>query len=181
MSENDLLAKLRFARATSGPHRLRKYESADLDQVRDLHTRSFAKLAAGHHTREQLEAFAASVAAVAYAHELAETELWLLYAGARLCATAGWMPHADAPRTARLRKVFVTPELARRGLATFMVDHVEDRARAAGFRDFFVRANLNAVPLYEKLGYRRAGTGEMPVTSAIALPVVFMARAAAVK
>jgi len=176
MNEAELLAKIRFTRSISGPHRLRKFEPTDLDRVRDLHTRSFARLAASHHTPEQIEAFAANVAAEAYAAELAESHLWLLCAGERLCATAGWMPHAERPGTARLRKVFVTPELRRLGLATFMVNHVEECAHAEGFGDYFVRANVNAVPLYESLGYSPIGSGRMPVTRTVALPVVFMSR-----
>ena len=59
-----------------------------------------------------------------------------------------------------------------------MVTHVEESARAEGFAHYLVRANVNAVPLYESLGYARIGSGVMPVSGAVTLPVVFMSRPA---
>lgn len=48
------------------------------------------------------------------------------------------------------------------------------RPPAAGYGDFFVRANVNAMPLYRALGYREFKAGEMVVAGGIALPVLFM-------
>ncbi|MFN3398836.1 MAG: hypothetical protein ACK4Z4_00720 [Ferrovibrio sp.] len=41
-----------------------------------------------------------------------------------------------------------------------------------------MRANINAVPLYQKMGYRAEAEGLMPAGSA-ELPVVYMSRPAA--
>ncbi|MCW5770633.1 MAG: GNAT family N-acetyltransferase [Rhodospirillaceae bacterium] len=177
MSETDLLDRIAKVSTRLGAVRLRRFGDSDLEAVRDLHGRSFAELAATHYTRAQILAFLGSTAAPGYAGELAACQLWLLEVGHRLGATAGWMVHADAADTARLRKVFVAPELARRGLATLMVGHVEDRARREGLNRFFVRANVNAVPLYARLGYERISAGSMPVADGVELSVVFMQRA----
>lgn len=84
---------------------------------------------------------------------------------------------SERPDTARIRKVFVHPGWARRGLATALVRAAEQAAAAAGYPHLYVRANINAVPLYQKLGYRAEAEGLMPAGSAD-LPVVFMTRPA---
>jgi GNAT superfamily N-acetyltransferase len=69
-------------------------------------------------------------------------------------AAAGWSAHEGEPGTARIRKVFVHPERARQGLGTTLVLDAERRAASAGYTQFAVRASLNAVPFYRRLGYR---------------------------
>jgi len=50
---------------------------------------------------------------------------------------------------------------ARRGLASLLVRDAEARVRALGYRRIIVRNNVNAVPLYAKLGYRTVREGDM--------------------
>ena len=99
---------------------------------------------------------------------------WQDLAGA---STAGWIAVVEEPGTARIRKVLVHPSRARQGLATRLVLDAECRALAAGYPRIVVRANLNAVPFYLKLGYHPLRNGVMTTPSGIDLPVVFMAKA----
>ena len=157
---------------------LRAYEGGDANAVRRLHAAAFRTLAAGHHSPAQIAAHEALIMAPAYADDLAQSRLLLaLHPTIGLAATAGWLPMTERPGTARIRKVFVHPELARRGLASAMVRAAEARAGAAGFTKLFVRANVNAVPLYEKLDYRAIEAGVMPAGDE-GLPVMFMEKAA---
>ena len=82
----------------------------------------------------------------------------------------------DQPGAARIRKVFIHPSAARRGLATRLVTAAEAGARAAGHDRLLVRANVNAVPLYRKLGYRPLREDTMPTPDNVALPVLFMTK-----
>jgi len=156
---------------------LRPMTEADIAAVRALHNRSFAALARAHHTPIQIAAHEAAIAAAAYADDLRRSNIMLALDGGAIVATAGWLAVAEAPGTARIRKVFVDPALARRGLATRLVRDAEGRARAAGHTRIIVRANVNAVPLYVKLGYVRTRDGTMDVAPGVTLPVVFMAKA----
>lgn len=155
---------------------LHAYVSADLSAVRALHALAFRQLAASHHDAAQIAAHEALIAADDYAADVARSNLILArdQAGS-LIATAGWLPMPERPNTARIRKVFVHPGWARRGLATALVQAAEQAAAAAGYPHLYVRANINAVPLYRKLGYRAEAEGVMPAGSA-ELPVVYMAR-----
>ncbi|WP_341702463.1 GNAT family N-acetyltransferase [Ferrovibrio sp.] len=155
---------------------LHDYGPADVEAVRALHRQAFRALAAGHHTPAQIAAHDALVASPAYVEDLAGSNLLLARDGAGLLvATAGWLAMSDRPDTARIRKVFVHPAYSRRGLATAMVRAAETRAGSAGLPHLFVRANINAVPLYETLGYRAVEPGVMPAGTE-ALPVLFMCR-----
>ncbi len=157
---------------------LQSYTPADLPAVRALHALAFRQLAASHHDATQIAAHEALIAAEDYAVDVARSRLILArHNGTELIATAGWLPMLERPGTARIRKVFVHPGWARRGLATALVQAAEQAAVAAGYPHFFVRANINAVPLYVSLGYRAEAEGVMPAGGA-ELPVVYMSRPA---
>jgi putative acetyltransferase len=157
---------------------LRPYDESDLARVRALHALAFETLAAACHSREELAAHSAMTRHAAYADDLRASHLMLaLNAAGAVIATAGWIAVPDAPGTARIRKVFVHPEVARRGIASSLVRNAETRALAAGHRHLVVRANRNAVPLYRKLGYRTVSQGSMDTGTGILLPVHFMEKA----
>jgi putative acetyltransferase len=156
---------------------LRPYGESDLAAVRALHALAFERLAAERHTGAQLAAHSAMTRDDAYAADLAASHLALaVQEDGAVIATAGWIAVADEPGTARIRKVFVHPEFARRGVASHLVRDAEARAATAGYRRLIVRANINAVPLYRKLGYHTLREGEMAAGGGIVLPVHFMAK-----
>jgi putative acetyltransferase len=154
---------------------LRPAERADFPAIARLHARAFAALATSHHTPAQIAAHERLTQEAAYADDLARSHLTVAVSQAgAIVGTAGWIDVPDQPGTARIRKVFVHPEVARRGLATRLVTDAEQRALAAGARRLFVRANVNAVPLYERLGYRALESGVMATPDGTDLPVLFM-------
>ena len=154
---------------------LRAMAEADIAAMRALHAESFAALASAHHSAAQIAAHQAAIEAPAYAEDLRRSNMMLALDGDAIVASAGWLAVAEEPGTARIRKVFVHPAHARRGLATRLVRDAEARARAAGHARIIVRANVNAVPLYAKLGYVKTRDGTMDVAPGVSLPVVFMA------
>ena len=147
---------------------------ADIAAVRDLHARSFAGLAGAQHSAAQIAGHLALIADEPYADDLRRCHIGLALDGGRIVATSGWIEVPEQASTARIRKVFVDPTMARRGLGSRMVRRAEDDARRAGHRRLIVRANLNAVPLYETLGYFAAGDARMAVPGGLDLPVLMM-------
>jgi putative acetyltransferase len=159
---------------------LRAAEVADLPAIRRLHALSFAALASHEHSLAQVGAHTELTETPEYETDVLRSHLMLALAPAgEIVATAGWIAVPEETGTARIRKVFVHPNWARRGLATQLVRDAELRARAAGYPRLVVRANRNAVPLYRRLGYEPLSEGVMAAPGGIDLPVVFMAKAAA--
>lgn len=159
----------------------RAYRPDDLDTVVALHERAFAVLAKSDYSPDRIAAHTALVRDPAYAEELARSHLRLAFERPGvLAATAGWIRvpglAPGVPKTARIRKVFVDPRFARRGIARWMVSDTERRAWKQGCRAFIVRVTVNAVPLYEKLGYEATGDETMLTSTGADLPVVLMAR-----
>jgi putative acetyltransferase len=150
---------------------LRPLRPEDLPAVAALHDASFRALGAAY-TAVHKSAHAALVHAPDYAPDVLRSDLWLAERDGVLLASAGWI--MSAPGEGRIRKVFVHPAAARQGLATRLVQAAEERARAAGATRFMLRAYLDAVPLYRRLGYAEDAPGEMALTDGIAMPVLFM-------
>ncbi|MFK7958026.1 MAG: GNAT family N-acetyltransferase [Lysobacterales bacterium] len=65
-----------------------------------------------------------------------------------------------AREAAQLRAFFVDPDRARQGLASRLLHHCEDQARAAGFSAMETGATMPGVRLYRSHGYRGAMTLE---------------------
>lgn len=152
----------------------RAYAPDDLDAVVALHIRAFTLLGRDSHSGAQIDGHTALIRDAAYPADLERSHPTLAFADGRLVATAGWLAMSDRPETARIRKVFVEPGVARRGLASWMVREAERAAAEAGYPRFFVRANLNAVPLYRRLGYTDVEAGSMETPAGVGLPVLFM-------
>jgi GNAT superfamily N-acetyltransferase len=154
---------------------IRAVEAEDVSAVRSLHARSFAELARQHHTPTQIEAYVRLILDELYRDELLSNNLLVAEEQeGRIIGTAGWCAVAGAPRTARIRKVFIAPETAGRGLGRRLVQEVEQRAIEIGYTRFVVRANANAVGFYQRLGYRTTQSGRMPAAGGIELPVIFL-------
>jgi putative acetyltransferase len=154
---------------------LRSYEDADRDAVVALRALAFSALAASSYSPQQLAASRAHAEEPAFARELRQINLMLAVdrSGALLGA-AGWSTHEGEPGTARIRKVFVHPHWARKGLGTALVLDAERRAEGAGHARFAVRASLNAVSFYRRLGYRAVESQSVPRPGDVGLPVMLM-------
>jgi GNAT superfamily N-acetyltransferase len=154
---------------------IRTIQNEDVSIVRALHARSFAELARDYHSPAQIAAHVALILDDSYSHELLSNNLLVAQSSdGRILGTAGWCEVADATDTARIRKVFVAPEMARCGLGRRLVQEVERQACEARRSRFRVRANANAAAFYECLDYKSVGHGVMRAANGVDLPVIFM-------
>jgi GNAT superfamily N-acetyltransferase len=156
---------------------IRPMAGSDINGVLAMQAGSFTALAAGHHTAEQLAAHAALIRSTHYRAALAGFRMVVAVApDGAILGSAGWCPAERPSPGARIRKVFVVPGHAGLGLGRRLVEAAEADARTAGHRHFTVRANANAAPFYERLGYRPLREGWMDAAGGIGLPVVFMGK-----
>ncbi|MBI1385217.1 MAG: GNAT family N-acetyltransferase [Rhizobiales bacterium] len=146
----------------------------DIAEVHNLHITAFTKLGGALHDAEHTEAFAAHVNTPAYTDQLMQADVWGVWLDKSLLATGGWTPGDDQGKSARIAFVFVNPVFSRLGIGRTAVEGAERRAAAAGFHSYSVRATLNTVPIFERLGYAVTSRGVTPLLGGIDMPVVFM-------
>jgi len=167
-------------------------DARDIPAVCTMHIASLRALSIATYSAAEIEAYAATMATQAYAEDLARSDIHMAVAAgagngqsdggaaqpaaAQPWGTAGWIAHDEAPGTARIRKVFTHPLLARRGIARRLVAAAEARARAAGFPRLIARVHLNALPFWLAIGYRITGPAEMEVAGGVRLRMMWMAR-----
>ncbi len=146
----------------------------DISSVRYVHITAFRILASEHHTEEEIQAHVDLIQRPEYVDTILTSALYCSWIEDEIVGTAGWCPADDNGSTARIRNVFVRPLFTNCGIGRLLVENAEARAHQAGFRDFSVRANINAVSFYERLGYEISSYGVMSTRSNIDLPVAFM-------
>jgi ribosomal protein S18 acetylase RimI-like enzyme len=157
---------------------LRPFAIGDTDAVIDLRNRAFDELSGDAYSPAQKAALRENRTQKDYAEELTRNHIMLAFDTAnRLVAMGGWIAMPDDAAVGRIRKLAVHPAVARRGLGRHMVEDAEQRARNAGCKRFIVRASLNAVPFYERLGYRVTGHGVVPTPAGIDIPMAMMRKA----
>lgn len=150
----------------------------DLSGVRYIHATSFRMLAAPHYLPDDIDAFTEYVYGVAYTDALADAvhrqQLFGAWLDGELVGTSGWSTADDGGTLARLRFMFVRPLFTGLGLGRRLLLEIEDLARQAGFHIFTLRATLNAVGFFTRLGYQITGSAVRPLSSTHALPVAFL-------
>lgn len=155
---------------------LRPLVPADILATVAMQCRAMEVLGRSHYDPDQTALLLAATREPDYADALLGNDLWLAVGpDGTILGSAGWgmAVGEDGTPRGRIRKVFVEPGLAGRGLGRRLVEAAEARAAAAGARGYLVRANLNAVPFYERLGYRVTGPGAMAV-GALSVPMTMM-------
>jgi putative acetyltransferase len=153
---------------------LRPVTVDDMSSVRYVHSTAFRILAAEYHSEEEIKSFTDLIYSRDYVDGILSNSIYVALVDEEIVGTAGWTPADDNGSTARIRKVYVRPLFTNCGIGKMLVKNAESRAKTAGFTDFSVRANINAIPFYEHLGYEITSYGVMPTPSDIDLPVAFM-------
>lgn len=135
--------------------RFRPYVAGDFDAFVSAQTQSFATLAVGAYTKEELEIVASNRRGPEREAEMLRVDEWVAVApDGALVGAAGWSWQPDVDETARIRRVWVHPDFAGKGLGRELITRAEARASAAGARRYVVCASMNAIGFYEKLGFR---------------------------
>ncbi|MDH3710257.1 MAG: GNAT family N-acetyltransferase [Cyclobacteriaceae bacterium] len=151
-------------------YRIRAAEDSDIESLRDLISLSAHSLSKGDYTYEQVEAALMGVFGVDTQLINDQTYFVVETNTGRMVACGGWSFRATLfgndqladrdPRrldpsieAAKIRAFFVHPDFARQGLGKKLLDHCEQCAREAGFKNLELGATLPGKRLYEVCGY----------------------------
>ena len=181
--------------------RLRLATTADLPVLRELIPRSVRELSRGFYTPPQVESALRYVLGPDTALIVDGTYFVAETADGEMAGCGGWsrrrklaggdqMPAADphaagdelldpATEAARIRAFFVSPDYARRGVATALLRACVEAARAAGFTRLELGATLPGVPFYLAHGFRRDRVLDAPLPDGT--PIAFVQMSAKVE
>jgi putative acetyltransferase len=157
---------------------IRPLRAGDLDGIGALQEAAILALGAATYSRAQLDAWARF--GWHYRRKLLEDDgaFFVAERPDRLVGVGGWSPDSLAADLAWLRYLFVHPDSAGRGIGRQLVEAVEADARGHGKAGFRVWCSLNAAGFYTALGYRRVRHGRWPITSAIEIDYLLLAKQA---
>lgn len=147
----------------------------DLPEILDVQAESMRNLATAFYEPEAIEAFIAF--GTMEADLLDDGTYFVVERDAKIVATGGWSsrtPRYEAQvasedtktnvtSVAAVRSLFVHPNATRRGLASRLMQHIENEILAAGFAESHLTATLSGIPLYRRLGWR----SQDPITLAL--------------
>jgi len=153
--------------------RVRAARFEDVPGVLRLIARAMERGCDRHYSARERRAVYASYARCAFVDVMAPYETFVAESEAgRLTAFA----QLD-PSTGGLRALFVDDEAQGQGLGSALLAHVLERAAARGNRRVHGAMSLNAVPFYERAGFRPCpGRNYLPVAG-ILVAVIRMERA----
>ena len=150
----------------------RAASSTDLDALWALRTRAVRASCASHYPSEVIDTWCATPA---------PTSLPLLVqAGGAVVAEENGQVVGYAilnTGTGEVDAAFVEPSHQGRGIALALVRELEAMALARGLPRMFLSASLNAVPFYERAGFRAVREEIYPHRSGIGIRSVFMEKA----
>ncbi|WP_369252631.1 GNAT family N-acetyltransferase [Geodermatophilus amargosae] len=140
----------------SGTIAVRRARPEDAPALCDLSLRAIRGSAAAHYSTGQLEAWAARRTVEGHEWMLRNTHVLLAEADGELagfCSVA--LRPVGALRAGEVDQAFVAPAQGGRGVARALLTQVAADARAAGLTRLLTHASWRAVPVFERLGYRR--------------------------
>ena len=163
-----------FGSSDRNPITIRRTGVDDHSSIRFLHVSAMMAHSLDALSEAEMAAFAAFVRSPAYADCLAAEEVYGGFVEGQLVGTASWQFNGDDGRTARISSVFVDPMFGRLGIGSRLLAEVEGRASQSGFGQFGISTTMNAVPFFEKVGYREASRGVKMLGPTCSLPVAFL-------
>jgi len=147
----------------------RSATSADLAQLWDVRTRAVRASCTAHYPAAVIDTWCASAAP-------ASLPLLVQSGGAVVAEDEGCVVGYAVLNlhTGEIDAAFVAPAHQGRGIALQLLRQLESLARARGLLRLFLSASLNAVPFYERAGFRQVREEIYPHRSGIGIRSVFM-------
>jgi putative acetyltransferase len=141
----------------------------DVGEILRLIGRAVAEGCRGHYDGAQRAAVHAAYASTLFVDALASLESVVAMLDGRVAGFA----QLD-PASGRLRALFVDAGHQGHGIGRALLAHVEARAASHGRARVHGAMSLNAVPFYERAGFRAAGGEERLVSAGVNVPIVRM-------
>ncbi len=136
------------------PVLLRRYRPGDLDEMIALFSGSIRKVASRDYLPVQIEAWA-EVNRAAWERKSLERLIWVAVLNQKIVG------FADLEADGHLDRLFVHAAHQRVGIASLLLNTVEETAIAQGLSRIFTESSLTARPFFEKRGFKMLARQEV--------------------
>ena len=150
---------------------VRKAREEDCEGVWRVHVRAIREIAGSHYTPEETEAWASPRKPEQYLESIRNKEFHVAEEDGMVIGF-GTLNQQQG----EIEAVYVSPEVVRRGVGRAILQRLEERARALGIESLKTDASLNAVPFYERAGYRSQKEMKHRLSSGVEINCVLMTK-----
>jgi putative acetyltransferase len=128
---------------------IRRARQEDKEAIWRVHGGAIRDSCAGHYPREVIEMWAGRLRAEKYAEAIDRCEFFVAEEGGVVVGFGELGPEAGA-----IQGLYVSPDVSGRGVGRKLLATLEERARACGLKSLRLTSSLNAVPFYERAGFK---------------------------
>ena len=153
--------------------RIRRATLDDRIAIHAVHAASIRRLCTGHYSADQLRRWAGFLTPEHYTAVIGDSNRHFVVAEIDGRIAGFGQLH---PRTAEIEAVYVDPGHARAGVGSAILRHLERVALKESLRSLRLTATLNAIPFYERHGFRVTGHGEHRHPSGVTLRCATMTK-----
>ena len=135
---------------------LRQAESRDVDGIHAVHTRAILELCRSSYSEESVQIWAARQKPHQYLPFIEKAEITVAVSAEGEVVGFGHLISCRSTEdgdTSELKGLFVSPQLAGKGVGSCLQRHLEQQAAEKGHRNMCVKSSKNAVGFYEKMGF----------------------------
>ena len=150
--------------------RIRKAVPADGEPIRRMHGASIRELCRRSYTSGQIGAWVDEIAMANYVQGMAENEFFV--AEEKQGDIAGFI--IFSVRSAEIHALYLLPGAVGNGLGRQLFDLAENLIRNQGHEVIRLKATLNAVGFYERMGFCRGSFSTHKLSNGEALPCLDM-------
>ena len=128
---------------------IRKARQEDKEAIWRVHGGAIRGTCASHYSREVIEIWAGRLRPEKYAEAIDKYDFFVAEEDGVVVGFGelGWEAGA-------IQGLYVSPDVAGRGVGRKLLRTLEERARAYGLKSLRLTSSLNAVPFYERAGFK---------------------------
>ena len=136
----------------------RQAEVEDTEGIHAVHTRAILELCSSSYSDEAVQLWAGRQTPHQYVPSIENEELTVAVSaqgdivGFGHLALSSESGHGDTCNC-EVKGLFVSPQWARKGIGSALLQNLEKQARAKGFMSMCLKSSLNAEGFYERMGY----------------------------
>jgi putative acetyltransferase len=148
---------------------VRRARDEDAQAVFEVHTRAIREVCASHYSAAEVEAWASRRPAGSHVTAIRSREFFVATDDAGVVGFAQLDPDSG-----EVEAVYVHPRAVRRGAGTRLLLTLEEVARVRGLSMLRLKSTLNAVPFYQRAGFRVEAPAKHRISPELELACVAM-------